>query len=164
MERALRMHLPGGAFNNVSATPSKAMAAVRGHGNKTTERRFRLALVRAGMRGWQVRPKGFRGNPDFVFAVARIVVFVDGCFWHGCPKCGHVPRTNRPFWAAKLKRNRERDLKTTDQLEGEGFQVLRFWEHELRDSLETCIATVEAAVSSRSMQGPRSLGEEPYSC
>ena len=160
MERALRKHLPGGAFTNVSATRSKAMAAVRGQGNKTTERRLRLALVRAGVRGWQVRPKGLRGNPDFVFPVARIVVFVDGCFWHGCPKCGHVPRTNRPYWAAKLKRNRERDLKTTDQLEAEGFHVLRFWEHELKDSLEACIATVEAAALSRSMQpGPKRNGK-----
>ena len=111
MERALRKHLPGGAFTEVSATRSKAMAAVRGHGNKTTERRFRLALVRAGVRGWQVRPKGLRGSPDFVFPEARLAVFADGCFWHGCPECGHVPRTNRPFWAAKIERNRERDKK-----------------------------------------------------
>ena len=90
--------------------------------------------------------RAFGANPDFVFPVARIVVFADGCFWHGCPQCGHVPRTNGSYWAAKLKRNRQRDLKTTDQLEGEGFQVLRFWEHELRDSLEACIATVEATV------------------
>ena len=149
MERELRKYLPGGAFTNVSKTRSKAMAAVRGQGNKTTERRLRLALVRAGVRGWLVRPKGLRGNPDFMFPVARIVVFVDGCFWHGCPKCGHVPRTNGSFWAAKLRRNRERDLNTTDHLIAKGFLVLRFWEHELKDYLDTCIATVKAAVSSQ---------------
>ena len=150
MERALRKHLPGGAFTEVSATRSKAMAAVRGHGNKTTERRFRLALVRAGVRGWQVRPKGLRGSPDFVFPEARLAVFADGCFWHGCPECGHVPRTNRPFWAAKIERNRERDKKTTEHLEAEGFHVLRIWEHELRDRLEACVATVETTIRNRS--------------
>lgn len=146
MERALRKHLPGGVFTDVSATRSKTMAAVRSHSNKTTEQRFRLALVRAGVRGWQVRPGGLRGNPDFVFAAARLAVFVDGCFWHGCPECGHVPRTNRSFWAAKIKRNQERDRNTADQLEAEGFNVLRFWEHEMKDALEMCVAKVESAI------------------
>lgn len=150
MERALRKHLPGGAFTDVSATRSKAMAAVRGYDNRTTERRFRLALVRAGIRGWQVRPKGLQGNPDFVFREARLAVFVDGCFWHGCSECGHIPQTNRPFWVAKIERNRERDRKTAEHLAAEGFHVLRFWEHELRDLLEKCVATVKTTIRNAS--------------
>ena len=78
MERTLRKHLPGGVFGGVSPTRSRAMAAVRGHGNKTTERRLRLGLVRGGLRGWKVRPKGLRGNPDFFFPETRVAVFVDG--------------------------------------------------------------------------------------
>lgn len=149
MERALRKHLLGGAFTGVPATRSKAMAAVRGHGNKTTERRFRLALVRAGVRGWQVRPKGICGSPDFLFPAPRLAVFVDGCFWHGCSECGHIPQTNRPFWAAKIERNRERDRKTTEQLEVEGIHVLRFWEHDLRNRLEECVAMVKTVAKAR---------------
>lgn len=147
MERALRQHLPGGAFSGVSATRSKAMSAVRGRGNKTTEKRLRLGLVRAGVRGWKLRPKGLRGNPDFIFPEARVAVFVDGCFWHGCPECGHVPQTNRPFWAAKIERNRERDRKTTEHLESEGFHVCRFWEHELGSNLGACVERVKQAAS-----------------
>lgn len=79
MERALRKYLPGGVFTNVSNTHFKAMVAVHGHGNKTTERWLRLVHVRAGVRGWSVRPKGLRGNLDFVFPVAHIVVFGSGC-------------------------------------------------------------------------------------
>jgi len=146
MERTLRKHLPGGVFDDVSPTRSRAMAAVKGRGNKSTERRLRLGLVRGGVRGWRVRPKGLRGNPDFLFPEVRVAIFVDGCFWHGCLDCGHVPRTNRAFWAAKIERNRERDRATKEQLEAEGFRVLRFWEHELGDRLGACVATVETAV------------------
>lgn len=150
MERTLRKHLRGGVFDGVSPKRSKVMAAVRGQGNKTTERRLRLGLVRRGVRGWKVRPKGFRGNPDFLFPEARVAIFVDGCFWHGCPDCGHVPRTNRAFWAAKIERNRERDRAAKKQLEREGLRVLRFWEHELGDGLDACIATVQTTIRSRS--------------
>src|SRR5690606_34783148 len=110
------------------------------------ERRLRLGLVRAGINGWRVRPKGLLGSPDFLFPEVRVVVFVDGCFWHGCPECGHVPRTNRPFWAAKIERNRERDRQTTRRLKAEGFRVLRFWEHELQRALDACVAKVKVTV------------------
>ena len=149
MERTLRKLLPGGVFDGVSPTRSRAMAAVKGRGNKTTEGRLRLGLVRGGLRDWKVRPKGLRGNPDFLFPEARVAIFVDGCFWHGCPVCGHVPRTNRAFWAAKIERNRERDRATKEQLEAKGIRVLRFWEHELGDRLGTCVATVKTTVQNR---------------
>ena len=146
MEQALRKYLPGGVFEDVSPSRSRAMASVKDRGNKTTERRLRLGLVRGGVRGWKVRPKGLRGNPDFLFPDAHVAIFVDGCFWHGCPDCGHVPRTNTTFWAAKIERNRQRDRTIVEQLEAKGFRVLRFWEHELRDQLGICIATVKSTV------------------
>ncbi len=142
MERALRKHLPGGAFSNVSARSSKNLSAVRGRNNRTTELRFRLALVRAQVRGWQLHPKGLPGNPDFVFPHQRIAVFVDGCFWHGCPLCGHIPKTNTAFWQAKIKRNMERDHKSTAQLCEYNFRVTRIWEHELRHDLLGCVARI----------------------
>ncbi len=106
MEKALRRKLPGGRFENVSPVRSRAMAAVSGKGNITTERRLRLALVRAGIRGWQLHPKGLSGRPDFLFPEAKFAVFADGCFWHGWRKCGHVPSKHSDFWRAKIKRTR----------------------------------------------------------
>lgn len=69
-------------------------------------------------------------RPDVVFPVRRVAVFVDGCFWHGCPIHGTQPATNRTYWAQKIEANRHRDASATDALEADGWTVLRFWEHE----------------------------------
>lgn len=143
MERKLRETLPGGKFEDVSPARSKAMAAVRGKGNKTTERRLRMALVRAGLTGWQMHPKNVLGSPDFFFPTSRLAVFVDGCFWHGCPLCGHIPQANNDFWTAKIARNRERDRKTNEGLFLQDFKVVRFWEHELTTALQRCVADLK---------------------
>ena len=68
-----------------------------------------------------------------MFTRARLAVFIDGCFWHSCPQHATRPRTNAEFWAAKLKRNRQRDERDTRRLEQAGWQVLRIWEHETGD-------------------------------
>jgi len=125
------------------------MAAVRGKGNKTTEQRLRTALARARVSGWQVTPKKIRGRPDFLFPRERVAVFVDGCFWHGCPTCGHTPNTNAVFWAAKIARNRERDAATTAALVAGGTHVLRFWEHELGGDIGRCVEAIKTALRSR---------------
>lgn len=75
------------------------------------------------------------GRPDIVFPRARIAVFVDGCFWHGCPKHGVMPKNNAGFWAKKITRTKERDRQNESQLRMAGWQVLRFWEHEIRADL-----------------------------
>jgi DNA mismatch endonuclease (patch repair protein) len=115
------------------------MEKVRGKGNKSTEGRLRFALVGAGIHGWKLRPKDITGCPDFYFKKERLVVFVDGCFWHGCSKCGHVPKTNSTFWKTKLERNRMRDRRHTRLLKEQGIVVIRFWEHELRESSMNCV-------------------------
>jgi len=109
------------------------MRAIRAEGNKSTEVRFRLALVRAQLKGWKLRPKGLPGKPDFYFPAQRVAVFVDGCFWHGCPDCrsGRVLKTNTPYWSAKIQRNRERDREHAEALANVGIRVFRVWEHEL---------------------------------
>lgn len=71
-----------------------------------------------------------RRRADIVFTRAKVAVFIDGCFWHGCPEHGTQPKTNADYWAPKLARNVERDRETTAALEAEGWRVLRFWEHE----------------------------------
>jgi DNA mismatch endonuclease (patch repair protein) len=71
------------------------------------------------------------GKPDFVFPKSRLTVFVDGCFWHGCPKHGHTPRSNTAYWRKKIARNIERDQEVNRELKKRGWRVFRIWEHEL---------------------------------
>lgn len=118
------------------------MAAIRPRGNRTTEVRLRAMLVRAGLRGWTMHPPELPGKPDFYFASDGLAIFVDGCFWHGCSRCGHVPRTNSGFWQAKIERNRWRDRNTRRRLRQLGIATVRFWEHELRESPQCCIERV----------------------
>ncbi|MGO8901138.1 MAG: very short patch repair endonuclease [Isosphaeraceae bacterium] len=149
MEKALRDRLAGGKFENVAHTDAKRMSAVRGRGNKTTELMFRMMLVRNGTRGWTMHPKGVPGKPDFYFPSEKIAVFTDGCFWHGCPRCGHVPKVNNSFWAAKIKRNRERDAEKVAELESVGVRSLRLWEHELRENPIGCMCGLIALLKFR---------------
>lgn len=146
MERALREKLPKGQFAKVDPVHRRIMQGVKGRGNRTTERRLRGALARAGIRGWKINVPDVPGCPDFFFPRKLIAIFVDGCFWHGCPLCGHIPKKNRKFWEAKIARNRERDENTTCKLKDEGILVLRFWEHELKSSLPMCVKQVEEAL------------------
>lgn len=69
-------------------------------------------------------------RPDIVFTKARLAIFIDGCYWHGCPEHGRVPTVNSSYWGPKLARNAQRDRANTAALEASGWKVLRFWEHE----------------------------------
>lgn len=110
---------------------SEVMSRIRGTGNRTTELRL-AALFRAlGITGWR-RHQTLPGRPDFVFRKLRLAVFVDGCFWHGCPAHGTRPRANARFWRTKLERNRTRDREVGRELRRRGWRVVRIWEHELR--------------------------------
>ena len=96
------------------------------------ERALRSALHRMGLR-FRIhrRPlKAVRRHADIVFGPARVVVFVDGCFWHACPEHGTQPKANRAFWRDKLATNRRRDADTNARLEAAGWCVVRVWEHE----------------------------------
>ncbi len=146
MEKSLRRLLLDGKFSGVSPERAQAMRAVKGRGNRTTENRLRAALVRHTIKGWKVRLAGVPGNPDFVFPTLRIAIFVDGCFWHGCPACGHIPRTNSRFWAAKIASNRRRDKANYVRLRRQGFQVLRLWEHSLKKDVSPSIRRICALI------------------
>ena len=106
------------------------MARIRGRGNQATE----LALARLfrghGIAGWRRHQPVF-GKPDFIFPKIKLAVFVDGCFWHGCPKHATKPKNNRWFWQRKFAANKRRDLLVTQTLRRNGWRVLRIWEHEL---------------------------------
>ncbi len=117
-------------------TPEKrsaVMSRIRGSGNRDTELRM-IALFRAhGIRGWR-RGQAVFGKPDFVFRRERVVVFVDGCFWHGCPKPKHapMPKNRAEWWAAKLSRNKGRDRLVVHELRTRGWLVVRVWECDLK--------------------------------
>lgn len=106
---------------------SQVMSSIKGSGNKGTE----LALIKVfrahGITGWRRRQKVF-GKPDFVFPQRRLAVFVDGCFWHCCPKHGTKPKNNRAFWERKLLANRKRDRLVSRTLRQQGWKVVRIWE------------------------------------
>ena len=131
--------MPDGEFKNVPTSRSRAMSKVRGRDNATTEKRFRFSLVRNGIKGWVLHPKGIIGSPDIYFPDHNIAVFLDGCFWHGCPKCGHIPKTNTKFWDAKITRTKERDKDKSRKLKKQGIKVIRFWEHDLINRLDYCV-------------------------
>jgi DNA mismatch endonuclease (patch repair protein) len=83
-----------------------------------------------------LRPDGSRLlRPDIVFTRARVAVFVDGCFWHGCPEHFVAPKSNRGYWGPKIAGNRERDSATDQRLAADGWIVLRCWEHESMDAV-----------------------------
>ncbi|MCF3940692.1 very short patch repair endonuclease [Gordonia sp. GW1C4-4] len=71
-----------------------------------------------------------RNRADIVFTRARVAVFIDGCFWHGCPDHHRPPTANSDYWSSKIKRNSERDERVTEMLRENGWTVLRFWEHQ----------------------------------
>jgi DNA mismatch endonuclease (patch repair protein) len=109
---------------------SQVMAAIRSRGNKDTELKLASILRAAGITGWR-RHQPVPGHPDFIFRRERLTVFVDGCFWHGCPKHGRKPGSNRAYWLPKLRRNQRRDRAVTRALSKAGWHVIRLWEHDL---------------------------------
>lgn len=113
------------------AKRSEVMSRIRGRGNKDTELRL-VAILRAnGITGWR-RHQALPGHPDFIFRHERLAVFVDGCFWHGCPMHARAPRSNQAYWRAKIARNVARDRLVVKELGRRKWKVARIWEHELR--------------------------------
>lgn len=111
---------------------SALMAKVKGKGNRSTELRVAERLTRDGLQGWQQHPAEILGKPDFYFPSLKFAVFVDGCFWHGCPICQrNTPRTRTEFWKSKIESNRARDRTVNKGLKSQGINVLRLWEHEV---------------------------------
>jgi len=106
------------------------MALIRSRGNKDTEVALVKLLRRNEIKGWRRHRQVF-GKPDFVFSKPRVVIFVDGCFWHRCPMHSRHVRKSSVYWQKKLKTNQARDRLVTRTLRQAGWRVLRVWEHEL---------------------------------
>jgi DNA mismatch endonuclease (patch repair protein) len=129
---------------------SDVMSRIRSRGNEETElsmiRLFRAYKITGWRRNWRLD-----GKPDFVFPRERLVLFVDGCFWHCCPMHGTHPSSNQSYWQPKLERNKARDKRVTRALRKEGWRVLRVWHHELRESRKVA-ARVRRAISKETAQ------------
>ena len=110
---------------------SEIMSRVKSHGNAATEIRLIDIFHEHGIKGWR-RSRMVFGKPDFIFPKTRLAIFVDGCFWHGCPTHGAIPITNKRFWEEKIKRNINRDHIVRQKLRALGWRILRIWQHELR--------------------------------
>ncbi|VEN72643.1 Very short patch repair endonuclease [Candidatus Desulfarcum epimagneticum] len=110
---------------------SRIMAKVKGSGNKSTEQRLISLFKELGIKGWR-RGYPLLGKPDFVFPKARLAVFVDGCFWHGCRDHCRLPSNNQDYWMSKIQRNVERDRLVSRKLAEKNWRVIRVWEHALK--------------------------------
>ena len=126
---------------------SLVMSRVRGRDNEATELKLLTLLKQNKITGWR-RHLPLPGKPDFAFTKQKVAVFVDGCFWHGCPKCYTRPKTNRAFWDKKREDNMARDRRVTRQLRGRGWKVIRIWQHSLKKSPNACLNRLRSALES----------------
>lgn len=125
---------------------SQMMSRIRGRGNKETEVALAKLLRRHGIKGWRRHQPVF-GTPDFIFPKFRLAVFVDGCFWHGCPKHGTKPKSHRAYWWRKLARNKKRDQLVTRTLRRAGWHVIRIWDCALQKRPQSCISKIRQALT-----------------
>lgn len=135
-----------------SASVRRAMLSDYG-GELRPERLLRSVLHMAGLRFRKhCRPViGFRCTADVVFPRQRVCVFVDGCFWHGCARHFSCPKTNEEWWREKIQDNVNRDKRQTDFLRSRGWQVIRIWEHDLKNE-RAVILRIRDAVAIHSNQ------------
>jgi len=96
-------------------------------------------IMKESLKGLYLRyqPK-MLGNPDFASKKHKLVVFVDGCYWHACPMCYNEPKSNKGYWVQKIKKNVDRDRKYTKKLKKAGWKVMRFWEHQVLKAPNKC--------------------------
>jgi DNA mismatch endonuclease (patch repair protein) len=134
------------------ATRSRMMAAVRSRGNRSTEIRLAKLLRKHRLSGWR-RHYAISGTPDFCWPKSRVAVFVDGCFWHGCPRCRRAPKSNQKFWDAKVAENKRRDKKVARKLLNEGWVIVRIWECQIKKP-STIFRIARALADARNRRAP----------
>jgi DNA mismatch endonuclease (patch repair protein) len=128
------------------AERSALMAKVRSKGNLSTEMRLVRIFRANGITGWR-RNRPVYGKPDFIFTRTKLCVFVDGCFWHGCPKCYRQPKSRKGFWSKKVRANQARDRIVSRTLRRLGYKVLRIRECEMRFA-KTVVSKLNRAIAS----------------
>jgi DNA mismatch endonuclease (patch repair protein) len=132
---------------------SAVMSRIRGKGNKSTEMRLITLMREQQIKGWR-RNHRLPGRPDFVFLRQKVAVFVDGCFWHGCPLHYSEPSTATEFWRTKITGNQARDLRNTIILRKMGWRVVRIWEHDLKKDSRSAATIGRILLSMQKGQTP----------
>jgi DNA mismatch endonuclease (patch repair protein) len=136
--------------NLTSKQRNRCMSRVRNK-NTSLELCIRKRLFEKGYR-YRVNYKLY-GNPDIIFTRVKLAIFIDSCFWHGCPKHGTTPKTNTDFWQIKIDKNRDRDNEVTTYLKSIGWHVLRIWEHDIKKSIEDCVCLIINTYQSLILRG-----------
>ncbi|MGD9631040.1 MAG: very short patch repair endonuclease [Pyrinomonadaceae bacterium] len=137
--------------DNRSPTPtsdavSRVMSANRSRDTKP-EITLRKALWNAGHRGYRLHYKKVPGRPDISFVGKKVAIFVNGCYWHRCPKCNYpLPKNNTAFWQAKFDRNIERDARKRKDLKALGWKVITVWECDLKKRMPATLARIVKAL------------------
>lgn len=123
---------------------SLVMAAIKGRGSRSTELALKRILKLNAVRGWRSNPQNVPGRPDFVFQRGKLAIFTDGCFWHGCKRCGYRKRISayRKFWREKIGANTLRDIRVSRTLRKSGWSVLRIWEHDIKHRPDKCLQMI----------------------
>ena len=125
---------------------SRIMASVKSSGGKTTEKALSARLWEAGLTGYR-KQWPVLGKPDFAWPALKVAVFVDGCFWHGCPRCNRPSKSNVKFWRKKVEDNRRRDRRVARKLRRAGWSVLRVWECKVES--DATLARITRAIEAR---------------
>lgn len=140
-------------------TRSQIMARIRAQ-DTTPELAVRTYLWKRGVR-FRLRQRVAGTRPDIAWKNHKVSVFIDGCFWHGCPLHCRRPATRKRYWNPKLDRNIKRDVAVTQALREAGWIVLRFWEHEVSDDLPRVGGTIMEALASTPSEKPRTTRSRP---
>lgn len=128
---------------------SATMRAIHSRNNRSTERIVRAMMSAKGLRGWRIQPTNVLGRPDFAFVGKRVAIFVDGCFWHGCPKCCRMPKSSVTYWRKKIFGNIQRRGEVKAALRKSGWRVVEIWEHELEQTPKAAMQRIDRALASR---------------
>jgi DNA mismatch endonuclease (patch repair protein) len=132
-------------------TRSQQMSRIRGK-DTSPEMLLRRALWAAGLR-YRIHYRTPAGRADLALVGPAVAVYIDGCFWHGCPEHYVRPRSRIEFWSAKLSENVARDRRQTLHLEAAGWRICRLWEHEIFETLPEVIHKIQSMITEAQAPG-----------
>jgi len=129
------------------AARRKTMQAIRSKYTKIEN----VLVKRLWSRGFRFRRNvnDLYGKPDIAIKKYKFIIFVDSCFWHGCPHHCRLPHSNRKYWGTKIKRNKMRDAEVNIWYKSNGWRALRFWEHDINENIAKCVRKIEKNIKQK---------------